>query len=60
MGIDAQQVLTVVGAATAVANAIFWGAFLLGKIWSRIERLELKVDDHDSVIRDIRDLRSVR
>jgi hypothetical protein len=45
MGADAQTVLAVIGGATTVANAVFWGAFLLGKMWSRIERLETKVED---------------
>jgi hypothetical protein len=55
VGISNDQVLSVIGAATALANAIFWGAFLLGKIWARIERLETKVEDHDTAIREFRD-----
>lgn len=54
MGIEPQLALTVIGAATAVANATFWGAFLLGKIWSRIERLETKVDDIEQDIREFK------
>ena len=54
MGIDASQTYTAIAAASAVANAIFWGAFLLGKIWTRIERLELKVEDHETAIREFK------
>lgn len=48
------QVFTYIAAGSAIANAIFWGAFLLGKIWTRIERLELKVMDHDQSIAYLR------
>lgn len=51
MGIEPQLILGVIGAATAVANATFWGAFLLGKMLSRIERLETKVEDMESNLR---------
>jgi hypothetical protein len=49
-----QQVMLVIGGASAVANAIFWGAYLLGKITSRIERLETRMDDADEDIRALR------
>lgn len=48
---DMQQALTVIGAASAVASAIFWGAFQLGKMRSDIDRLDRKVEDHDQAIR---------
>lgn len=51
---NTEQIGGVIAGATAVANAIFWGAFLLGKIWTRIERLELKVEDHDQAIREFK------
>jgi hypothetical protein len=55
VGITTEQILTIVGLASACANAIFWAAFLLGKIWSRIERLEMRVEDHDQAIREFKD-----
>ncbi len=48
---DTQLLVMVVGGFTAATNAIFWGAFLLGKIQSRIERLEVKVEDHEGRFR---------
>ena len=45
-----QQVLMVVGGATSLTTAIFWGAYLFGKLMSRIESLE----------RDVRDLKTRR
>lgn len=47
-------VMWVVGAVTAITNAIFLSAFLLGRMWSRIERLEIKVEDHEAAIREFK------
>ena len=35
-----QQVLWILGGATSLTTAIFWGAYLGGKLMSRIEALE--------------------
>ena len=49
-----QEVLTVIAAASSLATAIFWGAYLLGKLMGRVERLEQRVEDHDGDIREMK------
>jgi hypothetical protein len=49
--ISTEQILVVVGVSSSITTAIFWGAYLIGKLMSRIERLEARVDDHDDAIR---------
>jgi hypothetical protein len=53
MGLSAQEVLTVCGAGSAIATAIFWGAYLLGKYIARFEDVEAEVKDHDGRIRKL-------
>jgi hypothetical protein len=50
MTITAEQILAVCAAGSTIATAIFWGAYYLGKVTNRIERLEERVDDHDRII----------
>jgi hypothetical protein len=38
--ITVQQALMVLGAASTITTAIFWGAFLLGRLHSRMEDVE--------------------
>ncbi len=54
MTITAEQILAVCGAGSALATAIFWGAYYLGKVTNRIERLEERVDEHDQRLRSFR------
>jgi hypothetical protein len=54
MEITAQQILAVCGMSSALASAIFWGAYFLGKALNRIERLEEKVEDHEQLLRSFR------
>lgn len=51
MSISVEQVLVVMGAAGTLTTAIFWGAFLLGRLFNRIERVEQKVEEHDAILR---------
>lgn len=45
LSIPWQQVLWIVGGATSLTTAIFWGAYLGGKLMSRIEALEKDVTE---------------
>lgn len=47
MTIGAQEVLAVVGAATGIATAIFWGAFYMGRIHSRLAEHDERLDEID-------------
>lgn len=40
MTISTEQILMVVGGASTITTAIFWGAFLLGRLHSRMESVE--------------------
>lgn len=40
MTISTEQALMVLGAASTITTAIFWGAFLLGRLHSRMESVE--------------------
>lgn len=54
MNLTMQQVMTVIALSSTVTTAIFWGAYLIGKAMSRIERIEVKVEDHDREIRHLK------
>lgn len=54
MNVTPQQALAAISVAASVTTAIFWGAYLLGKLVGRVERVELRVDDHE---RDIQELK---
>jgi hypothetical protein len=43
MTITLQQMLLVITGASSITTAIFWGAFLLGRLHSRMERTEKDV-----------------
>jgi hypothetical protein len=43
-------VLAVIGFFSSLTTAIFWGAYLLGKLVGRIERVENELWDHDTEI----------
>lgn len=40
MTISTEQVLMVLGGASTITTAIFWGSFLLGRLHSRMENVE--------------------
>ena len=40
MTITTEQALMVLGGASTISTAIFWGAFLLGRLHSRMESVE--------------------
>lgn len=50
ISISTEQVLVVIGAASTITTAIFWGAYMLGKLVGRVDRVEERVDGHDKVI----------
>lgn len=43
MTITTEQALMVIGGASTITTAIFWGAFLLGRLHSRMETVEREV-----------------
>jgi hypothetical protein len=47
--VDPQSILAVIGGATTLATAIFYGAFYLGKIVARLERLEKITAEHEAL-----------
>lgn len=47
MVLSVQQVLMAIGLASTVTTAVFWGAFLLGRLMNRIEWVERRVGVHD-------------
>lgn len=51
MNISYEQVLMVVGGASTITTAIFWGAFQMGRFNSRLERLEQRMTDVDYSLR---------
>ena len=40
MTISTEQILMVLGGASTITTAIFWGSFLLGRLHSRMETVE--------------------
>jgi hypothetical protein len=46
LNISTEQVLAVVAVSTSLTSGIFWGAFLLGKLVNRVDRVEQVLDDH--------------
>ena len=51
MNISYEQVLMVIGGASTITTAIFWGAFQMGRFNSRLERLEIRMADVDYSLR---------
>lgn len=43
MTISMNQIMMVIGGATSLTTGIFWGAFMLGKLYSRMEDVEKSV-----------------
>jgi hypothetical protein len=41
------ELFMVIGGAATIATSVFWGAYLLGKITNRIERVEVIAEDLD-------------
>jgi len=48
MTISTAQVLAVIGMASTIATGIFWAAFYLGKIMSRLDRVDDAIKDHEA------------
>ena len=45
--ISSEQLLVVIGAASAFTTAVWQAAMYVGKLTNRIERVEDRVDEHD-------------
>lgn len=43
MTVSYEQLLMVIGGATTITTAIFWGSFLLGRLNSRMESVERSI-----------------
>jgi len=50
MTVSPQLVLAIIGLGSTVATAIFWSAFYLGKIISRLDRVDDTIKDHEARI----------
>jgi hypothetical protein len=48
MNVSPQQVLAIIGFGSTVATAIFWSSFYLGKIISRLDRIDDTIKDHEA------------
>lgn len=46
MTISVEIVLTVIGGASALSTAIYWGAYHLGRYRQRMDALELELKEH--------------
>ena len=55
MTISTEQILMVIGGASTVTTAIFWGAFLLGRLHSRVEAIEHRMDRAGRMMSDLTD-----
>lgn len=53
MTVSYEQILMVIGGASTIATSVFWGAYALGKLMSRVERVEQRVEYHDGVLERI-------
>ena len=47
MTISLQQALLAISLSSTIATALFWGAIYLGRLTTRLERVEGRVLDHD-------------
>ena len=54
MTVTYEQILMVIGGASTITTAIFWGAYLLGKLVGRVDRLETHIKDHEDTLRELR------
>ncbi len=55
MTISTEQILMVLGGASTITTAIFWGAFLLGRLHSRMEAVENRMDRAGKLMSDLTD-----
>jgi hypothetical protein len=54
--VSLQAVLAVIGIASTLTTAVFWGAYLLGKYIARLESVENTVTRHEEDIRVLKGL----
>lgn len=47
MTVSYEQILMVIGGASTITTSIFWGAYALGKLMTRVERVEQRVEEHE-------------
>ncbi len=55
MTISTEQILMVVGGASTITTAIFWGAFQLGRLHSRMVSVENRMDRAGNLMSDLTD-----
>ena len=55
MTISTEQILMVVGSASTITTAIFWGAFQLGRLHSRMTSVENTLDRAGKRMSDLAD-----
>ncbi len=55
MTISTEQILVVIGVASTITTSIFWGAFLLGRLHSRVEAVENRMDRAGKLMSDLSD-----
>jgi hypothetical protein len=53
MSLSLEVAIAVVGGASALATAIFWGAYFIGKYANRIDLLEKRVDAHETRLNEL-------
>lgn len=53
MSISTEQVLVVIGCASTIATSLFWGAIYLGRLTARLERVEGRIEGHDTDINEL-------
>jgi hypothetical protein len=46
--ISTAQALAMIGIGSTVATAIFWSSFYIGKIMSRLDRIDDSIKDHEA------------
>lgn len=56
INLSLQNLAAIITGTVAITTAIFWGAFLLGRLWNRLEWVERRVDEHDAAIREFKGL----
>ncbi len=53
MTISIQQAFIAISISSTIATGLFWGAIYLGRLTARLERVEGRVNDHDTDINEL-------
>jgi hypothetical protein len=49
-----ELIVAICSGASATATGIFWGAYFMGQFSSRLKTVEVRLEDHDEAIRDLK------